>query len=139
MEYGRGIQADVLANREDGVQIIEQWVPHRYVALLCIFCLSLLFYTDVLLTRHNSFWPHPDATDDSVIYVWAHPSATDSPMDHLFFLNLLMYISDVSEGKRKMDLIQIMLAQYVHSTLFPFLSWPVTLPMPSLPTFHVLY
>ncbi|CAG5158154.1 uncharacterized protein ALTATR162_LOCUS5011 [Alternaria atra] len=71
---------------EDGAFEIEPWVPHR-------------------------FWPHPEAQEDSVLYVWAHPTGTPDPMDRLFFENLLLYMSDVEEKKVSLSLIQIMLMQ----------------------------
>lgn len=58
------------------------------------------------------FWPVPDAgEEDSVLYVWAHPSGTKEPMDRLFFENLLRYMSDVTEKKASMSLLQICIMQ----------------------------
>jgi len=65
---------------------ITPWVPHR-------------------------FWPVPDAKEDSTLIVWAHPDDADDKMDDVFFKNLLMYTSDVHEGKAKLSLSQIMLTQ----------------------------
>lgn len=45
--------------------------------------------------------------------VWAHPNPDDmdGKLDRLFFQNILMYVSDISEGKEKMSLGQVMLMQ----------------------------
>lgn len=59
----------------------------------------------------HRFWPHPDAKEDSVMYVWVHPDGVPEPMDQLFFENLLRYVSDIAEGKAGMSLVQIMLMQ----------------------------
>lgn len=61
----------------------------------------------------HTVWPSPDAKEDSVLLVWAHPNPDDldERMDRLFFQNLLMYVSDVAEGKEKLDVAQIMLTQ----------------------------
>ncbi|KIX01657.1 uncharacterized protein Z518_09383 [Rhinocladiella mackenziei CBS 650.93] len=62
----------------------------------------------------HTFWPSPDAAEDTVMMVWAHPEDVgDEKMDRLFFQNMLMYVSDVSEGKEKLSLFQVMLMQYV--------------------------
>lgn len=63
----------------------------------------------------HTFFPSPDATEDTVILAWAHPgdNGRDDQMDRLFFQSLLMYVSDVAEGKEKLSLLQIMLIQYV--------------------------
>ena len=61
-------------------------------------------------TPHN-FWPCADAEEDTTILVWAHPENVPEPMDWLFFQNLLWLISDISEGKRRLDPFQIMLLQ----------------------------
>jgi hypothetical protein len=61
-------------------------------------------------TPHR-FWPHPDAQEDTVLYLWAHPDGVEEPMDQLFFENLLRYLSDVVEGKRGLSLVQVMLMQ----------------------------
>jgi hypothetical protein len=71
----------------------------------------------------HSFWPDPNASQDTTILVWAHPNPDDmdEKMDRLFFQNLLMYVSDVAEGKEKLSVLQVMLTQYVFVTLFvPF-------------------
>ncbi|KAF2708234.1 hypothetical protein K504DRAFT_334527, partial [Pleomassaria siparia CBS 279.74] len=60
-------------SREDAAHEIETWVPHR-------------------------FWPHPEAGEDTVMYVYAHPNGVEEPMDWLFFKNLLSLVSDMSEG-----------------------------------------
>jgi hypothetical protein len=59
----------------------------------------------------HRFWPHPDAKEDTVMYVWAHPDGVQEPMDQLFFENLLRYVSDVAEGKAGLSMVQIMLMQ----------------------------
>jgi hypothetical protein len=46
-----------------------------------------------------------------VLLVWAHPSDVDEKMDRLFFQNLLMYISDIREKKKGMDVLQLCLMQ----------------------------
>jgi hypothetical protein len=74
------------SNPPDKPHHIDKWMPHR-------------------------FWPSPTAKEDSVLLVWAHPSDVDEKMDRLFFQNLLMYISDVSENKRGMDVLQLCLMQ----------------------------
>jgi hypothetical protein len=61
-------------------------------------------------TPHN-FWPCADAEEDTTLLVWAHPENVPEPMDWLFFQNLLWLISDISEGKRRLDPFQIMLLQ----------------------------
>ncbi|KAH7122371.1 hypothetical protein B0J11DRAFT_336946 [Dendryphion nanum] len=74
---------------------------------------------------HN-FWPVPDSEEDCVIYVWAHPESVAEPMDWLFFRNLLWLVSDMTEGKRKMDPLQIMLLQHISATAlvwFPGAWW----------------
>ncbi|XPS95040.1 hypothetical protein M3J09_004334 [Ascochyta lentis] len=79
---------------------IEPWVPHR-------------------------FWPHPEADQDTVLYLWAHPDVDES-MDRLFFENLLMYVSDASEGKGKLDLVQMLVTQHASASalvLFPTAWW----------------
>ncbi|EXJ73992.1 uncharacterized protein A1O5_02286 [Cladophialophora psammophila CBS 110553] len=40
----------------------------------------------------------------------------DDKMDRIFFQNLLMYVSDVSEGKERLSLLQVMLMQHVSAT-----------------------
>ncbi|KAK7900711.1 hypothetical protein LTR67_002995 [Exophiala xenobiotica] len=49
----------------------------------------------------HSFWPDPNASQDTTILVWAHPNPDDmdEKMDRLFFQNLLMYVSDVGRGQ----------------------------------------
>jgi hypothetical protein len=63
------------------------------------------------------FWPDPEAKEDSVVYLWAHPDGVQDPMDTLFFATLLGYLSDVAEGKVRLNLLQVMLMQYVNVTL----------------------
>ncbi|KIX98941.1 uncharacterized protein Z520_05402 [Fonsecaea multimorphosa CBS 102226] len=80
---------------------IEPWMPHR-------------------------FWPSPNAKEDTTFLVWAHPNPDDmdDKMDRLFFQNLLMYVSDISEGKEQISLLQIMLTQHVSATALIMLpSW----------------
>jgi hypothetical protein len=46
-------------------------------------------------------------------------------MDEMFFRSLILYLSDVSEGKARLDPLQLMLTQYVllpRVLVFPFLS-----------------
>ncbi|KIW65281.1 hypothetical protein, variant [Phialophora macrospora] len=78
---------------------IVPWVPHR-------------------------FWPSPAATEDTTILLWAHPNPEhmDDKMDRLFFQTLLLYLSDVSEGKERLDLLQVMIIQHFSATaliMFP--------------------
>ncbi|KAH7090492.1 hypothetical protein FB567DRAFT_292954 [Paraphoma chrysanthemicola] len=87
--------------KEDGVFEIKTWEPHR-------------------------FWPHPNAQEDTTFYVWAHPDKVAEPMDRLFFENLLRYLSDVTEKKAKLSLIQVMLMQHATASalvLFPTAWW----------------
>jgi hypothetical protein len=84
---------DRVWTKEDGDQEITPWTPHN-------------------------FWPSPTATEDTTILVWAHPTAVPEPMDWLFFQNLLMLVSDMSEKKVAMNPLPLMLLQYV-SPLFP--------------------
>jgi hypothetical protein len=88
---------------ESDIVTIDEWEPHR-------------------------FWPHPEASGDSVMYVWAHPDETGKgdEMDRAFFENLLRYLSDVVEGKKGLDLVQVMLMQHVTASalvVFPTLWW----------------
>ncbi|KAF2741169.1 hypothetical protein EJ04DRAFT_548110 [Polyplosphaeria fusca] len=74
----------------------------------------------------HRFWPHPEAKEDTVMYVWAHPDGVEEPMDWLFFSNLLRYISDVAEKKRVMDPFYVMTAQHASATAlvwFPRVKW----------------
>ncbi|KAF3046092.1 hypothetical protein E8E12_011010 [Didymella heteroderae] len=74
----------------------------------------------------HCFWPHPDAREDSTVYVWAHPDAGDEAMDCLFFENLLRYMSDVCEGKAKLDLVQVLAMQHASASapvVFPTAWW----------------
>lgn len=57
------------------------------------------------------FWPSPEAEEDSVLYVMAHPTGTKEPMDRLFFENLLIYLSEVTEKKASLSLLQVMSMQ----------------------------
>jgi hypothetical protein len=72
----------------------------------------------------HTFWPSPAATEDSTLLVWAHPNPVagggggagwhgddEKIMDRLFFQNILMYTSDVAEGKEKLGLVRVMLMQ----------------------------
>lgn len=70
----------------------------------------------------HTFWPDPDAREDTTILLWAHPNPDDmeDKMDRLFFQNLLMYVSDVAEGKERLSILQVMLVQYVPSPGSPF-------------------
>ncbi|KAK4938608.1 hypothetical protein LTR10_020959 [Elasticomyces elasticus] len=77
---------------ESKPHVIETWVPH-------------------------AFFPDPNATEDTVIIAWAHPDdKEDNMMDRLFFQTLLSYVSDCSEGKEKMSILQVMLTQHVSDT-----------------------
>lgn len=71
--------------RADPPHEIPPWTPHR-------------------------FWPHPRAHEDTVLYLWAHPEA-DEAMDRLFFENVLRYVSDASEGKGSLDMVQMLVTQ----------------------------
>jgi len=61
----------------------------------------------------SRFFPHPDAEEDTVFYLWSTPEDVADPMDAAFFECLLRYASDVAEGKRRMNVFQIMVLQYV--------------------------
>lgn len=105
---------DRVYTARDGVQTIDPWVVH-------------------------SFWPvppssHPETRDeadvDAKLLVWAHPRLPGPEegifppsMDHLFFQSILGYVSDVHEGKEKMDVFRIMLMQHESETA------PVMLPV----------
>jgi len=82
---------DEIWEPREALYAIPPWMPHR-------------------------FWPVPDSTEDCVLICWAHPNDKDSKMDHIFFKNLLMYVSDVSEKKASMDPFQIMLTQHITAT-----------------------
>ena len=71
---------------KDGPHEIKPWVPH-------------------------TFHPVPESTEDTIILMWAHPDDVDEIMDRIFFTNLLMYASDVAEGKVSLNPLQIMLIQ----------------------------
>ncbi|OAP63711.1 hypothetical protein AYL99_02938 [Fonsecaea erecta] len=76
----------------------------------------------------HTFWPSPNATEDSTFLLWAHPNPDDmdDKMDRLFFQTLLMYVSDISEGKEQLSVLQIMLIQHISATaliMFPGLSF----------------
>ncbi|KAL6249010.1 hypothetical protein RBB50_004073 [Rhinocladiella similis] len=66
----------------------------------------------------HTFWPDPDAREDTTILLWAHPNPDDmeDKMDRLFFQNLLMYVSDVAEGKERLSILQVMLVQHASAT-----------------------
>ncbi|ETI26197.1 hypothetical protein G647_02974 [Cladophialophora carrionii CBS 160.54] len=56
--------------------------------------------------------------------VWAHPNPDhlDNKMDRLFFQALLMYVSDVREGREVLSLLQVMVMQHFSATaliMFP--------------------
>ncbi|KAF2027518.1 hypothetical protein EK21DRAFT_71764 [Setomelanomma holmii] len=56
----------------------------------------------------------------------AHPDGVPEPMDRLFFENLLRYLSDVTEEKATLSLIQVMLMQHATASalvLFPTAWW----------------
>ncbi|KAK6379688.1 hypothetical protein LTS17_005760 [Exophiala oligosperma] len=59
----------------------------------------------------HTFWPDPNPQEDTTILLWAHPNPNDmdDKMDRLFFQNLLMYVSDVAEGKERSSILQVML------------------------------
>ncbi|KAJ9615584.1 hypothetical protein H2200_001659 [Cladophialophora chaetospira] len=72
----------------------------------------------------HRFWPSPNATEDTTIMVWAHPNPTDmeDKMDRLFFQCLLFYVSDISEKKAPLSLLQVMIMQHFSATaliMFP--------------------
>ena len=86
---------------------------------------------------HN-FWPDPNASEDITILVWAHPDPDDmdEKMDRLFFQNLLMYVSDVAEGKEKLSVLQVMLTQYVRTMFLYFFVSFSPFSFPPLEFFH---
>jgi hypothetical protein len=61
----------------------------------------------------HRFWPSPNAKEDTTMLVWAHPNPDDmnDKMDRLFFASLLGYVSEVSEKKASLSLLQVMLMQ----------------------------
>jgi hypothetical protein len=60
----------------------------------------------------HTFWPVPDATEDSVLLLWATPEGPFPPMmDNAFFMTILRYFSDIAEKKATMDIPQIMINQ----------------------------
>ncbi|KAI9739841.1 MAG: hypothetical protein M1818_004897 [Claussenomyces sp. TS43310] len=75
----------------DGIVTIEPWKPH-------------------------TFWADGNATEDTTILLWAHPDGTEDDMDRAFFHNILFYVSDLHEGKAKMDPFQLMLMQHATAT-----------------------
>ncbi|KAF1851690.1 uncharacterized protein K460DRAFT_39443 [Cucurbitaria berberidis CBS 394.84] len=92
---------DRVWTREDAPLDIKPWEPHR-------------------------FWPCPDAEEDSVLYLWAHPTGTPEPMDRMFFDNLLRYLSDVTEKKASLSLLQVMVMQHATASalvMFPTAWW----------------
>ncbi|KAF2873274.1 hypothetical protein BDV95DRAFT_490900 [Massariosphaeria phaeospora] len=82
---------------------------------------------EIVPWRPHTFWPcGEEDVEDTVLYVWAHPDSVSSPMDRLFFENLLQYVSDIHEKKAKMDMIQIMVTQHASDTamvMFPRAFW----------------
>ena len=63
--------------------------------------------------KPHTFWPDPTATEDTTFLIWAHPNPDDMDerMDRLFFQSLLLYLSDISDGKEQMSILQIMRMQ----------------------------
>jgi len=98
---------DKVFTARDGVQIVKPYTVH-------------------------TFWPVPpesyaetraDAEGDASLLIWAHPKLPGvadgvfpPSMDHLFFHSLLSFVSDIHEGKEKMDLLLIMLMQHESDT-----------------------
>jgi len=72
---------DRVWTREDGTHEIKPWVPH-------------------------TFWPHPEAGEDTVVYIVAHPDNVKEPMDWLFFINLLYLVSESSAGEAGLGPLQ---------------------------------
>lgn len=69
----------------------------------------------------HTFWPAPvegnAEVKDAIILVWAHPITSSesfmypTDMDHWFFVGLLGHLSDVHEGKEKLDILWLLLTQ----------------------------
>jgi hypothetical protein len=60
----------------------------------------------------HTFWPVADVGEDSTMIMWATPDGRFPPMmDAPFFMMLLRYLSDVSENKAKLDIVQLLLTQ----------------------------
>lgn len=65
--------------------------------------------------RPHTFWSTAvkgEGTDEeTVLLVWAHPDGAQDEMDSAFFRNLVLYGSDIHEGKASMDMLQLLLLQ----------------------------
>jgi hypothetical protein len=60
----------------------------------------------------HTFWPVAGSEEDAVFLLWASPEGPFPPMmDNAFFMTLLRHMSDVSEKKTSMDVLQVMLNQ----------------------------
>lgn len=96
-------RTDHVWTAKDGIQKVEKWMPH-------------------------TFWPvrpdeHPESANeadvDPIMLVWAHPKLPGERgegvfppnIDYLFFQSVLGYVSDVHEGKEKLDISLLMLMQ----------------------------
>lgn len=77
---------DRVVTPADGTHVLQTWTPH-------------------------SFFPIPDVEEDTVMMIWAHPDGIPEAMDVIFFRNILLYLSDMSENKASFDPFQIMLMQ----------------------------
>lgn len=91
--------------KEDGVQTVPPWVPHTFWPVARDSC--------------KATGGDQECGEDGVLLMWAHPKIPGSrgegvfppSMDWLFFQSLLGNVSDVHEGKVKMDLPLLMLMQ----------------------------
>lgn len=77
---------DLVHKPEDGEVVLNAYVPH-------------------------TFWPDPNCDEDAVLLLWTWPKDTGYDMDVVFFRCLLMYLSDVYEGKRSLNLLRLMYLQ----------------------------
>jgi len=63
------------------------------------------------LYEPHTFWPVAEETQNTTMILWPHPNAVPEPMDAVFFKHILFYLSDVFEGKAKLNPLQVMLMQ----------------------------
>ena len=58
----------------------------------------------------HTIWPAPDAQEDTTGLLWASPEGPYPPMLGAdIFLPMMQLMSDISEGKYKADMLQLML------------------------------
>lgn len=96
---------DKVWTKGDGIQTVSQWVPHTF--------------WPIAKDSADEIGTKEEQEEDGVLLVWAHPRVPGlkgegifpPSMDWLFFQSLLGSVSDVHEGKTKLDLLQLMLMQ----------------------------